>query len=274
MGYILVALSILFLNYLGGRLEMAYSNPNQVTPTIQGYSLFNRDAKIDKTMLAFSMWKTTIRIGIFPLIESENDDQPKVDRKGGLSIYLTPFKAHMFAEILTRYKSNPEQYSGKGIPSGQCLISIEDPRYAPGYNKPDANPLIVIRKVSPETGAMEASYAYEINDNFYAIVDSYDQTTGQFTKNFDEFKGIEIDIIITQLESYYRAMTNATAFSVVESQYQYLDKIANKLGVELMANNFISYRSNSYFNSPGVGGTIGGSTDTMGGTANSLANMI
>lgn len=252
---------------------MAYSNPNQLTPTIYGYSLFNRDAKVDKTMLSFSMWKTTIRLGIFPLIESENEDQPKVDKKGGLSIYLTPFKAHMFAELIKRFKENPEAYSGKGVPSGQCLVSIEDPRYATGYNKPDANPLIVIRKVTPETGALEASYAYEINDDYYGIVDFYDQNSGQFTKNYEEFKGMELDIIIQQLESYYQAMSNSTAFSVIENQYQYLDKIANKLGVELMANNYTSYRSTSYFNSPGSG-TIGGTADAMGGTANSLASMI
>jgi len=252
---------------------MSYTNQNQNTPSVYGYSFFNKFSTIDKTMLSFSMWKTTICAGIFPLIESENDDQIKYDKKGGIRIYLTPFKAHMFAELIRRFKQDPKTYSGKGVPSGQALISIESPKVTPGYKNPDANPLIVIRKVSQD-GSLEVSYAYEINNEFYSVIENYDKNTGEFVKNPNEFDGMELDLIITQLESYCEAMSNSIAFSVNEQTFQHLDKIANKLGVELLSSYSSGYKSNSYFNS-----NPGNSSDStngmgMGGTNSSLASMI
>lgn len=250
---------------------MSYSpNQNLPSPTVYGFNFYNKNSTVDKTMLSCSMWKTTIRISIFPLIESENDDQVKYDRKGGISIYLTPYKAYMFAELLKKFKEDPETCTNRGIPSGLALISVEDPRFAPGYKRPDANTLISIRKVNPE-GGVDASYAYELNRETDGIVKDYNQETGQFSKDYEMMKGTELELLIIQLETYCRAMTNSTAFSVIEQQYPYLDKIANKLGVELMTNYGSSYKSNSYFNSSPS--NDGGSTSTMGGTS-SLASMI
>lgn len=255
---------------------MSYMNQqqNQNTPSVYGYSFYNKDSTIDKTMLSFNMWKTTIRMSIYPLIESENDDQIKYDRKGGISIYLTPFKAHMFAELIRRFKENPEKYSGKGVPSGQALVSIESPKYTQGYKNPNANPLIVIRKVNLD-GALEASYAYEINNDYYAVINNYDQNTGEFVKDTNEFIGIELDLIANQLESYCEAMNNTVAFAVNEQTFLHLDKIANKLGVELLSSYGSSYKSNSYFTSnSGTTTDTTTSSNTMMGTNNSLAGMI
>jgi hypothetical protein len=251
-------------------------NNNQPTPTVNGYAFFNRFSAIDKTMLSFSMWKTTIKIAIYPLIESENDDQIKYDRKGGISIYLTPFKAHMFAQILKGFKHNPDEYHAKGVPSGQALITVEDPSKG-GYKNPEGNPLIVIRKVNPE-GGVEMAYAYEIASDPYGVIENYNQETGEFTKNTEQFKYEELDLIALQLESYCEAMSNTQAFAVNEQTFQHLDKIANKLGVELMSySTGTSYRNNSYFNSNAATGdasSTGSNTGVMGGTSSSLANMI
>ena len=81
----------------------SYGNQNQVSPTLYGYSLFNKESTVDKTMMSFSMWKTTIKLAIYPLIESD-DDQIKYDRKNGIAIYLTPQKAMMFALLLKEFR--------------------------------------------------------------------------------------------------------------------------------------------------------------------------
>lgn len=251
---------------------MAYlNNQTQNTPSVSGYAFFNKESGVDKTMLSFNMWKTTIRASIYPLIESENDDQVKYDRKGGISIYLSPFKAAMFAELIRKFMKDPQAYSGKGVPSGQALITIEDPSIAEGFNKPGANPLIVIRKINPE-GGVEMCYAYETNKDFYAVIEKYNQNTGEFVKNTEEFKQLELHLIARQLETYCEAMGNSIAFAVNEQTFQHLDKIANKLGVELLSSYSSSYKSNSYFNTNDGSGNNGNSM--VGTPNNSLVNMI
>lgn len=216
------------------------------SPTINGFAMFNSESIVDKTMLAFSMWKTTIKLGIYPVIESENDEI-RYDKKSGIAIYLTPIKAWNFAQLIRAFKRDPEKYHGKGIPSGQQLITIEDP--AKGFNKPGAGPCIVIRKINPETGSMESSYAYETRKEQGTVIDSYNEKNATFTQSI-EFPQIELDLIIMQLENYTKAMTNTYAFTVVDAVSQPLEKIASKLGVNLdsgYTNN--NYKNNSYFNS-------------------------
>ena len=227
----------------------SYGNNNQVSPTLYGLSLFNKNSTVDKTMISFSMWKTTIKVAIFPLIESE-DDQIRYDRKNGVAIYLPPMKAAMFASILKDFKDNPTANHSRGVASGQNLITIEDPARSNGFNKPGANPVIVIRKINPDNGTMESSYAYEIRTDNTMVINQYNEKTGAFNKDLTTFKNMELDMIITQLEEYMKAMTNATAFAVTEALYPTLDKIGSKLGIDI---NSSPYKNTSYFSSnPGT----------------------
>ena len=230
---------------------MAFTNSTQFSPTVFGLTFVNKYSKLDKTMLQFSMWKTTIKITIYPVIESSDsysDDQVKFDKKNGLSIYLTATKAHLFAQLLREFKNDPEKISGKGVPSGQSLITIE-------FNPSSENtPCIAIRKINPDSGSIEQSYSYELSDDLSMIIEDYDPSTGTFNKNYEMFRGHDLDMIILQLEQYAAAMTNSMAFSVTENLYPHFEKIASKLGVELYTPyGGGSYRSNSYFASnPGM----------------------
>lgn len=240
---------------------------NQIGPTVTGFQLYNKDSVVDKTMLSFSMWKTTIKIAIYPLIESE-DDQVRYDRKNGLAIYLTPMKAFMFANIIRDFKKNPHNTNTRGIFSGTNLITIEDPTNPNGFNKPDAGPIIVLRKVNSDNGTMEASYAYEIRFDNAAIIENYNEKNRNFVKNVEEFKFIELDMIALQLEEYAKAMTNATAFAVSDSLYGCLDKIASKLGVDLNsaynANNGGGYKQSYFASSNGTNYGANGLDKMMG----------
>jgi hypothetical protein len=236
----------------------------QQSPTVYGYAFFNKEASIDKTMMSFSMWKTSLKVGIYPLIETD-DDQVKYDRKNGVAAFLIPQKAFMLAMIMREFKKDPVGNDNRGIASGQSLISICSGTF---FGKPDAGPALVIRKISKE-GQVEASYAYEFRQNFYTSIDGFDEKNGKFDQSFESFNNIEIDTAILQLEEYYKAMSNATAFTVAEALYPNLEKIANKLGVDLLSNyNGGGYKNNSYFNnhSNGDNGSTQSSTPQYNST--------
>lgn len=247
-----------------------YGQTNLNTPTVYGYALFNKESTIDKTMMSFSMWKTTLKIGIFPLIESDNDEV-KYDKKNGTSIFLTPTKARIFSTILQNFKQDPVKFNNNGVPAGQSLITIVN---SSEFNKPEAGPAIIIRKISAE-GQVESSYAYEIKKNFHNAVVGFNEKTGKFDQDFTSYNDLEIDMIITQLEEYYKAMTNATAFTVIDGTYQTFDKIASKIGVDLNAGyNGGGGYNKSYFNnrSADTGNTAAAGAASY--TPGSLENLM
>jgi len=244
---------------------MAFYGSNQEAwrPSVySGLSFFNPTSKIDKTSLSFSMWQTTLCIRIAPAIESGTNEAPKYDYKNSVAIFLTPIKAHLFAEIMKNFKNNPDQYNNHGINSPNAIITIDKPDT---FGHPECGPVISIRKVNEE-GNVELGYSYECSrENQTAIVGFNVESPKDFKKNTEIFKDIEFDAIITQLEAYYEAMTNATAFSVVHNLYPFLDKIAIKLGVDLSG----SRRSTGgFFNNTGNGF----STQTIGNTSQPVIN--
>ena len=108
--------------------------------------------------------------------------------------------------------------------------------------------MINIRRISTD-GVVEASYSYEVKSgNSYNAVIGFDEKKGTFSQDFNTYAGTELDLIIMQLEQYAIAMTNTTAFTVVHNQYDYLDKIAQKVGVDFSGGYQRSYSNTSYFN--------------------------
>lgn len=239
----------------------------QYSPTVYGSAFFNKESTVDKTMLSFSMWRSTIKVGIYPLIDTD-DDQVKYDRKNGLAAFLTPIKALMFSKILRDFMRDPKANHSRGVPSGAHLLTIEDPTLPNGFNKPNANPIIVIRKVL-EDGTMESSYAYEIKNDPSNSIREYNDKTGAFTRDPISFKYVELEMIAIQLEEYVRAMTNAQAFSTTDTLYPVFDKLASKLGVDISQNAQQGTYKNSYFSSNNVA-----STNVSNYTGNSLNNMV
>ena len=236
-----------------------YGGSEVWSPTVSGIALFNSTSKIDKTSIAFSMWKTTIRISIIPAIESGGDEAPRYDYKNGVHIWLTPSKAKQFAQILAGFKDDPDTYDNFGVATNQAIITIDKPDT---FGHPDRGPVISIRRVSEE-GKVELSYSYECNiDGTSAIVGFNTDKPTEFKQDSSHFHNVEIDAIITQLEQYYLAMTNAHAFSVVNQIYPYLDRIAAKIGVDLTGGStrtsgrggfFGNNSGNAFGNGPSVG---------------------
>lgn len=207
-----------------------YGNQDPWSPSVYGFSLFNSNSKIDKTCITFTMWKTTLKVSIIPAIESGADEAPRYDFKNSVSIWLTPLKAHRFAEILKGFKEDPNQYDNFGVATPQSIITVDK---SETFGQPKRGPVISIRKVNEE-GQVEASYSYECNiDGITSIVGFKNSNPKDFKQDTKHFQSTEVDAVIAQLENYYNAMTNCTAFSVLHQMYPYLDRIAAKIGVDL-----------------------------------------
>ena len=213
-----------------------YGNNDNRRVTLFGYSFFNKESSIDKTMLRFSMWKTTLRISIYPIIETvgsgDSDDTIKWDMKNGISIYLVPAKARMLADILKKFISDPNKYNDYGVPAGQGLITVTT---GETLGSADAGPCILIRKINSSTGQVDASYAFETRTKLYSAVVGFDEKSGSFNTDNESYKYLDLEMMITQLEEYCKAMSNATAFSVIDNSFSHMDKIASKLGVDLLS---------------------------------------
>lgn len=225
------------------------SNETRFSPTVYGYSFSNSESIIDKSNIQFSMWKTTIKIAICPLIDTGTNEW-RVDRKNSIAAYLTPAKAMMFSNILKRFKEDRVKYNNWGVASGSAYISVIDPKSI----KPNADgfAIINIRRISSE-GVVESSYSYEVKSgNSYNAVIGFDEKKGTFSQDFDTYAATELDLIAIQLKQYAKAMSNAVAFTVTHNQYDYLDKIAQKVGADFSGGYAKTFTNQSYFSQAGA----------------------
>lgn len=247
-----------------------FQGQQSYSPSEYGFSFSNSESTIDKTNIQFSMWKTTLQIKISPLVETNGEF--KIDRRNSVSAFLIPAKAHMFSDILKKFKEDPEKFNNYGVASGKALISVMN---AKSYGKDKENgALINIRTITQE-GTVESSYSYEIRKNNYNCVIGFDEKKSSFKQDFDSYNNVELDLIIKQLDAYVDAMTNAIAFTVNNSLYKYFDKISSKLGVDLVGNGYRSGGNQSYFSPNNAAGhAVGNTTQAPIPVSGGLSSLI
>lgn len=85
-------------------LGNTYNNNKQkefYRPTVYGRSMSNTsDTAIEKTNLAFSMWKGTLKIAINPQVTGSTADYPEWYRESQVAIYVTPANSYMLVHII------------------------------------------------------------------------------------------------------------------------------------------------------------------------------
>ena len=141
------------------------------------------------------------------------------------------------------------------------------------FGKTSEGPIINIKKITSE-GGVEQSYSYEIKTDYNAV-HGFNEKSGQFNQDFESYKSTELDLMIIQLDEYVKAMTNAYAFANTVATFPYFDKLALKLGVDLIPKSKSFSTATSYFNSNNQNNMTtngGGTTGTIPHA--SLANMI
>lgn len=199
--------------------------------TYTPYRFNNGESTVDKTCITFSMWKQNLRIGIYP--RKSNSDEVTFDMENGINIYLNHTRARILAEEIKNFMRDPDLYNGCGVPTGQGIISINN-----GSEFGVSNPVITIRKLD-ETGNVTASYAYECKSDFYFAVRGYNGGK-EFKNEYESYRYMELQCMVTMLEEYYKAMTYAIAHTVIDSNRYNQDRVQNrlnavceKLGVEV-----------------------------------------
>ena len=235
-----MALGNTYNNNQGG-----YKSP-EVT-VYSNYRMNNAESKIDATCITFRFWKTNLCIGIFPRKNTGNDEI-SFDMDNGITIYLSHTKARILKHEIELFLSDPIKYNSVGIPSGQAAITISN-----GAEYGKDNPVITIRKVS-ESGEVVSSFAYEFKSNYHYSIRNYDGKT--FDSVYDDYKNIEIEQLITLLDEYIKASTNAVAFTVMDQRkYSFahmdnkIEAIAESLGVDIKSSSRkYNGSGSSYFN--------------------------
>ena len=211
--------------------------------TLTPYRFNNGESSVDKTCITFSLWKQNLRIGIYP--RKNNTEEVTFDMDNGINVYLNHTRARILCEEFKNFLRNPELYSGSGVPSAQGIITISN-----GAEFGTTNPVIVIRKLD-EIGNVISSYAYECKSDFYFSVRGYNGGK-EFSKEYDSFKYMEVQCMITMLEEYYKAMTYTIAHTFLDAnRYNHdrlqtrLNSICDKMGIEVK-NSGNSNRGSSY----------------------------
>lgn len=249
-------------NYNNNQKKNSVYDPTVYSP----YRMNNAESKVDATCITFSYWRNLLRIGIAPKKDTGNDEV-RFDIDNAIYIYLSHSKARIFADILKKFLAEPDKYDNSGVPSRDNIITISTGK---AYNS--ISPVIAIKKVDSE-GHVVSDYAYQTKNDYYFGIRDYDHQSGSFTKDTASYDTMEIEMLITLLEEYYKAMTSAIAYSVLDNfKFEHnrmttrIDKIAEKLGVEVNSGNGSksNYSSTSYFtNNSGNSNSGSGSNYTQ-----------
>lgn len=208
------------------------NNKKQYSPRVfSQYKMSNIESTVDATSLNPWFWNNMLVLGISPKKETK-DGSIAFDHENAATIYLSHTKARLFYEEICKFQMNPDEYSNLGVSSGAGLIRISNGKEY-GVNCP----LIIISKISAETGAVESTYAYQIKQDYHYTVRNFDKDTSDFDKVY--YNDIEIEQLKTLLITYYESMSGAFAYSVIDNlKYDMsrintkLDSCAEKLGVE------------------------------------------
>lgn len=213
-------------NYDSNSKDYKKSNSPEV---YSKYALSNTEDSIDPSKLSFTFWKEMLKISISPFIESTS----KYDYKNGGSVYLSYFKAKLLAEEIDMYLKDPEGYVNRGVSSGNGTIIISNGVDVSGK----VTPCVVIRKTDPNTGAVESSYLYQFRLEHHYSIRNYDPDAVTFDKIYNDV--MEIEALRDILMHFYREMSGATAYAIIEygkydnsRTHTKLDSIADKLGIE------------------------------------------
>ena len=237
-------------------------NNNQkkdTSPSVYSYyRMSNPTSSVDQTNLTFTYWKGLLKISIAPRKQT-TDDTIAFDYDAAISIHLSYTKASILANEIREFLSGTDKnIFNRGVSTPKGCIYICD-----GSEFKSKNPCLVIKLVA-EDGSILSSIAYEFNTNYHFSIRNFDEVTKNFDKEFNSYNTQEINELLAVLDTYVQSVTNATAYSVVDSLHYTHDRLSNnisaiaeKLGVETGKKSANSYSSkSSFFNTASGGSTL------------------
>lgn len=225
-----------------------YNNSNEqkekkYNPTvISDYKMSNPEG-IDPSALSFSYWNGLLNIKIAPKKANSNEEFASYDYDNAASVFISHGKARVLVEEIKRFRESNGSIDNVGISTKHGLLSVCD-----GKSFGVSGPLLVVRDLDPNTGAVIAKYIYQFKTGFHYGIENFNETDSQYTTNNYDY--LELDQFVTILEQYYLSMTNAFAYSVINANRfnetrvkNDLDAIKDNLGIPKSGN--YSYKNNS-----------------------------
>lgn len=192
---------------------------------------------VDPSALSFQFYNRMLKLSIAPMKpNAKPDDRNPWDNENAIAVWLTHTKAKMLHDEIKYAMANPDTCFNAGVTIGdETLVSFSN-----GKELGVSAPCLIIRKINREDGAVMSVYAYQFKTNFktYNSVRNYDQNNpGSFDSH--TYSNIEIDDLLTILQTYYEASSGAQAYSVLSAMKYDIQKnntrmelIMEKLGIE------------------------------------------
>ena len=224
--------------YNGANFNVGNNNQqqNKGRTTYTPIKYINPDSNVDKTRLSYEYWNSTLKIKITNRKDTGNSEIVFDDMDSAV-IFLTPDKARIFANVIKNFLKDPIKYNNSGVNTTKGVVTLNN-----GAQHGTTNPCLIIRQIEQTDGTVQKTYAYEFKTNYhYAItnLDASDTEIRGFDKDFDSYRNLEIEQLLTMLENFINASTYAYAAAAGKAnEYREntmnnkIDAIMNKLGVE------------------------------------------
>ena len=224
--------------YNGANFNVGSNNQqsNRGRTTYTPIRYINPDSNVDKTRLSYEYWNSTLKINITNRKDTGNNEIVFDDMDSAV-IFLTPDKARIFTNVIKNFLKDPIKYNNSGVNTTKGVITLNN-----GAQHGTTNPCLIIRQIDQTDGTIQKTYAYEFKTNYhYAItnLDASDNEIRGFDKDFDSYRNLEIEQLLTMLENFINASTYAYAAAASKAnEYREntmnnkIDSIMNKLGIE------------------------------------------
>ena len=237
--------------------------------TFSAYGLRNTEGS-EPSALSFSFFRELLKLQISPRLPNPSNDK-MWDYDNSVVAYLTHIKARILKDQIEEVMAG--NIESGGVPTGaDGLVTFSN-----GKEIGSNFYCLILRKIDQNSGVVLSSYVYEFKPQYHYAICNFNQTTAEHDKRY--YDELEIEQLKDLLNQYYLAMTNATAYSVVNQMRFDISRLNTKLldiakanGIEYGEGNSNNNGNNSFFNKPEQQPRNGGArTATMDDLENQLS---
>lgn len=245
------------------------SKDNKYEPTVYSEYKMSNIEGIDPSAVSFSFWGKLLKVSISP---KKQGDQIAFDHDNAIAVYLSHTRARVLANEIKSFLADPIKNNNVGTATGtNGLIQVSNGKEF-GIN----TPCLIIRKVNSESGKVESAYAYQVKTDYHYGIRNYDEKSGKFDKVY--YNNLELEQLVTLLEEYYKAMSGAIAYSLIDNMKYDSSRTNTKIGL-IMDKLGIESKSgksggNSYFNKNNNSSSNGGGRTFSSSTLDDIAEQM
>ena len=190
------------------------------------YNTSNRDG-VDPSALSYQFYNGILKISISPMRPGAKPDDMKDvwDHENAGAIYLPHQKARMLIDEIKYVMEHPDEIYNGGVTAGNALVS-----FSTGKELGATAPCLIIRRIDPETGTPNSSYAYQFKTDHYFGIRNFDpQNPSGYTRR--TYENLEIDMLLDILEDYSRGASGAYAYMNMYANRYDTSRMNTKIGL-------------------------------------------